>query len=51
MTGNMKAIVKKTLKHGIDVVDMPIPKIADNQVLVQVRAAGICGSDVHMYEG
>ncbi|MGL6200511.1 MAG: zinc-dependent alcohol dehydrogenase [Lachnospiraceae bacterium] len=51
MTGNMKAIVKRTLEPGVDVADMPIPQIRDDQILMKVRAAGICGSDVHMYEG
>jgi threonine dehydrogenase-like Zn-dependent dehydrogenase len=30
------------------VVDKPEPPIADDEVLVRVRACGICGSDVHM---
>jgi 2-desacetyl-2-hydroxyethyl bacteriochlorophyllide A dehydrogenase len=33
------------------VEEIPIPEIGDDEVLVRVRAAGICGSDVHMYEG
>jgi hypothetical protein len=28
----------------------PEPKIAEDEVLIRVRACGICGSDVHMYE-
>lgn len=28
-----------------------IPALADGQVLVQVAAAGVCGSDVHMWRG
>jgi len=31
--------------------DWPDPEIADNEVLVRVRAAGICGSDVHGMDG
>ena len=27
------------------------PEIADNEVLVQVKACGICGSDVHGFDG
>lgn len=30
--------------------DLPEPEIGPDEVLVSVRACGICGSDVHMYE-
>jgi threonine dehydrogenase-like Zn-dependent dehydrogenase len=30
------------------VIDRPEPPVADDEVLVRVRACGICGSDVHM---
>ena len=51
MADTMKAVFKKTLDHGIEIGDFPIPEIGDGDVLLKVRAAGICGSDVHMYEG
>ena len=38
--------------HGprdIRVEDIPTPTIAEDEVLVRVRACGICGSDLHMY--
>lgn len=31
--------------------DAPDPEIADNEVLVRVRACGICGSDIHGMDG
>ena len=31
--------------------DVPVPAIGDDEVLVRVRACGICGSDVHGYDG
>jgi len=31
--------------------DVPTPKPKDDEVLIQVRAAGICGSDVHGHDG
>ncbi len=34
----------------LEVKDVPIPKIAPDQVLVRVRACGVCGSDMHFYE-
>ena len=30
---------------------MPVPDLADDEVLIRVRACGICGSDVHGYDG
>jgi L-iditol 2-dehydrogenase len=35
----------------LSVVDMPMPEIGDSDVLVRVRACGICGSDIHGYDG
>ena len=31
--------------------EMPVPEVADDDVLVRVRACGICGSDIHGYTG
>jgi L-iditol 2-dehydrogenase len=33
------------------VADVPVPEVAANEVLVRVEACGICGSDVHGYDG
>ena len=30
---------------------MPVPAVAEDEVLVRVRACGICGSDIHGYTG
>ena len=35
----------------IVVVDRPIPEPAADEVLIRVKAAGICGSDTHIYHG
>lgn len=48
----MKALVKYALGHGnVKIEDMEEPKIASDQVLIEVKAAGICGTDLHIYEG
>jgi threonine dehydrogenase-like Zn-dependent dehydrogenase len=39
--------VRRT-ENGIEVVDAPRPEVGDGRVRVTVRAAGICGSDLHM---
>ncbi len=35
----------------LDIVDLPTPAIAPDEVLIRVAACGICGSDVHGYDG
>ncbi len=35
----------------LEMVEMPEPAIGPDDVLVRVRACGICGSDVHGYDG
>jgi L-iditol 2-dehydrogenase len=36
--------------HDLRIEDRPVPQPAPHEVLVGVRAIGICGSDVHYYE-
>jgi len=38
-------------KHDLRVEDIPIPTIAPDEVLIRVAFCGICGSDVHTFEG
>lgn len=40
-----------TGKEAIDVRETPDPKPAAGEVLIRVRACGICGSDLHFYHG
>jgi L-iditol 2-dehydrogenase len=46
----MRALLLSDYKK-LSVVDMPTPEIGDDEVLVRVRACGICGSDIHGYDG
>jgi L-iditol 2-dehydrogenase len=46
----MQALLLKEYKK-LDVVQMPEPEIGADDVLVRVRACGICGSDVHGFDG
>lgn len=46
----MKALLLTEYKH-LEVTEVPEPQIGDDDVLVGVRACGICGSDVHGYDG
>lgn len=38
-------------KHDMRVEDSKMPVVGPNDVLVKVKACGICGTDVHIYEG
>lgn len=46
----MLAVVKERPEPGVSIKDIPIPAIKDSEVLIEVKAAGICGSDTHIYE-
>ncbi len=46
----MKAMLLTEYKN-LTVTEFPMPEISANDVLVQVRACGICGSDIHGYDG
>lgn len=46
----VKALVKPTAAPGFQLKDVPEPKIRDDEVLIRVRRAGVCGTDVHIYE-
>ncbi len=35
----------------LEITDLPIPQIGPHDVLVKVHACGICGSDIHGYDG
>ena len=46
----MRALVKQTAAPGFVLADVPVPTIRDDEVLIRVRRAGVCGTDVHIYE-
>lgn len=46
----MKALVLESYKHLV-YKEVDIPVVGENEVLVRVKAAGICGSDVHGMDG
>lgn len=37
--------------RNLELTDMPEPDVGDDDVLVRVRACGICGSDIHGFDG
>ena len=46
----MKALVLEQYKI-LKMIDMPMPTFGPDEILVKVKACGICGSDVHGYDG
>ena len=38
-------------KHDLRVEEHEMPKVGPQDVLIQVQACGVCGTDVHIYEG
>src|SRR5579863_6794893 len=45
----MKALVKSKREPGLWLEEIPEPAIGINDVLIRVRRAGVCGTDVHIY--
>jgi threonine 3-dehydrogenase len=46
----LKALVKVSAGPGFELRDVPRPDIREDEVLIRVRRAGVCGTDVHIYE-
>jgi threonine 3-dehydrogenase len=46
----VKALVKESAASGFALKDVPDPSIRDDEVLIRVRRAGVCGTDVHIYD-
>ncbi len=46
----MKALLLSRYNH-LEMTDFPVPIPGPHEVLVRVEACGICGSDVHGYDG
>jgi threonine 3-dehydrogenase len=49
MSKTMLAVMKPEAKPGIEIRDVAIPQIGPADVLVKVKVASICGTDLHIY--
>jgi D-arabinose 1-dehydrogenase-like Zn-dependent alcohol dehydrogenase len=47
---SMKALLLSQYNQ-LDLADLPAPEAGPDEILVRVAACGICGSDVHGYDG
>ncbi len=50
LRSHMKALLLEEYKK-LTVTDMPEPEVGEHDVLVQIKACGICGSDIHGFDG
>ena len=46
----MKAIVKIRKEKGLELKEMEVPRPEKGEVLVEIKAAAICGSDIKIYK-
>ena len=47
----MKAFVKvRPEPGGTEYLDWEVPSIQAGEVLIQVKVAGLCGTDIHLYD-
>ncbi len=46
----MKAIAKTQPAPGAELIDTPVPRPGEGELLVKAAACGTCGSDLHIYE-
>jgi propanol-preferring alcohol dehydrogenase len=47
----MKAAVLERFGHPLRVTDVPEPSASDGEVIVRVKACGLCRSDLHLIDG
>ena len=50
MAGTMLAVVKPEAAPGAEVREVPVPVFGRTDVLVRVKVASICGTDLHIYD-
>src|SRR5512146_2688526 len=50
MSQTMLAVVKPRAAAGADIREVPIPKFGPQDVLVKVKVASVCGTDLHIYD-
>lgn len=49
MSNQMKALVKAKPEEGLWMERVPVPEIGPDDVLIKIRATGICGTDIHIW--
>src|ERR1700741_2559656 len=49
MAATMKGLRKTQVARGLQVERVPVPEVGHGDVLVRVKTASICGTDLHIY--
>ena len=47
----MRAAVAHNFKEKLKIEDVPTPKVGPNDVLVNIKACGVCHTDLHACQG
>ncbi|MEZ4865373.1 MAG: zinc-binding dehydrogenase [Caldilineaceae bacterium] len=48
----MQGVAKLAPGEGnVGLLDVPLPEIRPGHVIIEVKAAGVCGTDIHIYHG
>jgi threonine 3-dehydrogenase len=50
MAKTMMAVMKPKAAPGVEIRDVKVPAFGDTDVLVKVRVASVCGTDLHIYD-
>lgn len=50
MSQKMRAVIKARAAPGAEMAMVDIPQVGPGEVLVEVKATSICGTDVHIYD-
>lgn len=45
----MKALVKTRADKGLELMDVPMPEVGPNDVLIKIHKTAICGTDLHIW--
>jgi threonine 3-dehydrogenase len=45
----VKALVKKEADVGLWLMEVPVPEVGINDILIKVKRTAICGTDMHIY--
>jgi len=46
----MKAVVKASAGPGVEIREVPVPQAGPGEILLKVLRAGVCGTDLHIWE-
>lgn len=46
-----RSMVLESFNKPLVMKELPIPPLTEGQVLVRLKASGVCGSDIHMWRG